>query len=91
MSMRRKFDGQPYVRTITNVHKDDVQAVDAFLRISRGHPARGCRAEFIRLAIAEKLARDQEAARTRQNGLGRAEQRPAMAAQREQGLEPSTA
>jgi len=61
MSMCRRFHGWPVLRLIVSVPKDTVSEVDALLR-KRQHPARGCRAEFVRLAIAEKLARDSMAA-----------------------------
>lgn len=58
MSMARRFKGQPVTRLIVSVPIDVVQAVDMVLTLNRRHPARGNRAEFVRLAIAEKLARD---------------------------------
>lgn len=58
MSMARRFKGQPVTRLIVSVPVDVVQAVDMVLTLNRRHPARGNRAEFVRLAIAEKLARD---------------------------------
>ena len=57
MSMCRRFFGAAVMRLIVSVPADIVAQVDNLLSIRR-HPARGCRAEFVRLAIAEKLARD---------------------------------
>lgn len=59
MSMARRFLGQPITRLIVSVPVDVVAEVDSLLRLARKHPARGNRAEFVRLAIAEKLRRDQ--------------------------------
>jgi len=58
MSMARRFKGQPVTRLIVSVPVDVVGLVDRLLTLNRRHPARGNRAEFVRLAIAEKLARD---------------------------------
>lgn len=58
MSMARRFKGQPVTRLIVSVPIDVVQAVDMVLTLNRRHPARGNRAEFVRLAIVEKLAKD---------------------------------
>ncbi|RRS06409.1 toxin-antitoxin system protein [Aquabacterium soli] len=59
MTMRRAFHGTPVNRLIVSVPLPDVEAVDSLLSTRGGkHPANGCRAEFIRLAIAEKLSRD---------------------------------
>jgi metal-responsive CopG/Arc/MetJ family transcriptional regulator len=58
MSMARRFKGQPVTRLIVSVPVDLVALVDGLLKLNRRHPARGNRAEFVRLAIAEKLARD---------------------------------
>lgn len=58
MSMARRFHGKPVTRLIVSVPDDVVAAVDRLLKLARHHPARGNRAEFVRLAIAEKLARD---------------------------------
>jgi hypothetical protein len=55
--MCRRVHGQPVNRLIVSVPIEVVEAVDRLLR-QRSHPAKGCRAEFVRLAIAEKLARD---------------------------------
>jgi hypothetical protein len=58
MTMARRFKGQPVTRLIVSVPVDVVALVDRLLALNRRHPARGNRAEFVRLAIAEKLARD---------------------------------
>ena len=58
MSMARRFKGQPVTRLIVSVPVDVVALVDRLLKLNRRHPARGNRAEFVRLAIAEKLVRD---------------------------------
>ena len=58
MSMARRFHGKPVTRLIVSVLTDTVKQVDILLKINRRHPAQGNRAEFVRLAIAEKLARD---------------------------------
>ena len=57
MSMCRRFKGAPVMRLIVSVPTETVVRIKA-LMANRDHPARGCRAEFVRLAIAEKLARD---------------------------------
>ena len=56
-SMCRRFKGEPVTRLIVSVPWLTVAQVDALLTYRR-HPARGCRAEFVRLAIHEKLVRD---------------------------------
>jgi hypothetical protein len=58
MSMARRFKGKPVRRLIVSVPIEIVEAVDALLKLSRNHPARGNRAEYVRLAISEKLTRD---------------------------------
>jgi metal-responsive CopG/Arc/MetJ family transcriptional regulator len=58
MSMARRFHGKPVMRLIVSVPVQVVAEVDTLLKLNRHHPARGNRAEFVRLAIAEKLARD---------------------------------
>lgn len=55
-SMCRRFHGAPVRRLIVSVPAEQVRMVDELLRSE--HAARGCRAEFVRLAIAEKLQRD---------------------------------
>jgi len=61
MSMARRFHGKPVTRLIVSVPDDVVVAVDRLLKLSRNHPAKGNRAEFVRIAVAEKLARDSAA------------------------------
>ena len=64
MSMCRRFNGEPVTRLIVSVPVDVVAEVDRLLvggLWPRCHPAKGCRAEFIRIAIAEKLERDKQA------------------------------
>lgn len=58
MSMARRFHGQPVMRLIVSVPDETVKRVDSLLKNNRRHPARGNRAEFVRLAILEKLERD---------------------------------
>jgi metal-responsive CopG/Arc/MetJ family transcriptional regulator len=58
MSMARRFHGKPVMRLIVSVPDEVVQRVDNLLKLNRRHPARGNRAEFVRLAILEKLERD---------------------------------
>lgn len=50
MTLCRRFNGAPIMRVIVSVPADTVAEVD---RVAQG--ARLCRAEFVRLAIAEKL------------------------------------
>lgn len=77
-SLCRRFQGQPVSRLIVSVPVDMVSAVDQLLRTNFRHPARRCRAEFVRLAIAEKLERDlmllsgpkEGASRAQIDGLG---------------------
>jgi hypothetical protein len=57
MSMCRRFQGEAVARLIVSVPAATVAEVDRVLA-GESHPARGCRAEFVRLAIAEKLVRD---------------------------------
>lgn len=56
MSMCRRFNGAPVVRLIVSVPAEMVAMVDSLL--TGPHPARGCRAEFVRLALADRLTRD---------------------------------
>ncbi|WP_159876863.1 toxin-antitoxin system protein [Aquitalea denitrificans] len=60
MSKNRKFDGTPTTRLIVSVEQSTVAAVDALINYPWGndHPVRGNRAEFVPLAIQEKLERD---------------------------------
>jgi hypothetical protein len=57
VSMCRRFHGEPVARLIVSVPAATVAEVDRVLS-GASHSARGCRAEFVRLAIVEKLARD---------------------------------
>lgn len=54
----RRFNGRAVTRLIVSVPTDVVAEVDRLLAELPGHPARGCRSEFVRLALAEKLGRD---------------------------------
>jgi hypothetical protein len=58
MSMCRRFKGEPVVRLIVTMPADMVAAIDQLLIERPRHPARGCRSEFLRLAVAEKLGRE---------------------------------
>ena len=58
MSLCRQFHGEPVARLIASVPVALVEQIDALMREDRSHPARRCRSEFIRLALAEKLERD---------------------------------
>lgn len=60
MSMNRRFEGAAVTRLIVSVPAYVVADVDCLIdeRLGNSHPARGCRAEFVRLALAEKLQRD---------------------------------
>lgn len=60
MSKNRQFNGAPTIRLIVSVEQTTVTAVDALINYPWGndHPVRGNRAEFVRLAIQEKLERD---------------------------------
>jgi hypothetical protein len=61
MSMCRRFYGQPVSRLIVSVTVVTVQAIDGLLdplRPGPRHSAKGCRSEFVRMAILEKLERD---------------------------------
>lgn len=62
MSMCRRFHGEPVRRLIISVPIVTVADIDNLMAgiWCRQHPAKGCRAEFIRIAIAEKLERDRE-------------------------------
>lgn len=59
MSLCRHFHGEPNERLIASVPTALVEQIDALLWENRDHPARRCRSEYIRLALAEKLKRDQ--------------------------------
>ena len=58
MSMCRRFKGEPVVRLIVTMPTDMAAAMDQLLTERPRHPARGCRSEFLRLAVAEKLGRE---------------------------------
>ena len=60
MGMNRRFIGVSVRRLIVSVPAQVVADVDSLITgwSNRMHPARGCRAEFVRLAIEEKLVRD---------------------------------
>lgn len=58
MTMCRRFNGEAVARLIVTMPADTVAALDQLLRVRPQHPARGCRSEFVRLAVAEKLGRE---------------------------------
>ncbi len=58
MSMCRRFNGEPVVRLIVSMPTEMVAALDQLLTERPRHPARGCRSEFLRLALAEKVGRE---------------------------------
>lgn len=60
MSKNRMFREQPKSRLIVSISAHTVSAIDQLIRhpSESGHAARGNRSEFVRLAIEEKLARD---------------------------------
>ncbi len=62
MSMCRRFHGEPVTRLIVSVPVDVVAEVDSLIagHWYSKHPSKGCRAEFIRIAISEKLERDRQ-------------------------------
>jgi hypothetical protein len=63
MSMCRRFYGEEVRRLIVSVPVITVTEIDALLSGSsfgKRHPANGCRSEFIRIAIDEKLQRDRK-------------------------------
>jgi hypothetical protein len=55
MTMCRRFKGKPVTRLIVTMPADLVAAIDQILSARPTHPARGCRSEFLRLAVAEKI------------------------------------
>ena len=66
MPKRRKFEGEPVSRLIVSVPVSIVGEIDQLTRKRYPrperhnlHPAFGNRSEFVRLAIVEKLERDQ--------------------------------
>ncbi len=60
MSKNRLFKNQPKIRLIVSVEGDTVETIDELIGypLGCGHPAKGNRSEFVRLAIEEKLERD---------------------------------
>jgi metal-responsive CopG/Arc/MetJ family transcriptional regulator len=60
MSKNRLFKNQTKTRLIVSVEGDTVETIDALIGypLGGGHPAKGNRSEFVRLAIEEKLERD---------------------------------
>lgn len=60
MSKNRLFNNQPKIRLIVSVEGDTVETIDELIGypFGDGHPAKGNRSEFVRLAIEEKLERD---------------------------------
>ena len=58
MNMCRRFKGQAVERVTVTLSAAMVTALDLLLAQQTTHPARGCRSEFIRLAVAEKLGRE---------------------------------
>ena len=60
MSKNRMFNNQTTTRLIVSVEGDTVETIDALIGypLGGGHPAKGNRSEFVRLAIEEKLERD---------------------------------
>lgn len=58
MTMCRRFKGTPVSRLIVSVPAAAVAEIDTLLAHHPDHPAKGCRSEFVRLAIVEKLGRE---------------------------------
>jgi metal-responsive CopG/Arc/MetJ family transcriptional regulator len=58
MNMCRRFKGQAVERVTVTLSAAMVRALDRLLAEQTNHPARGCRSEFIRLAVAEKMGRE---------------------------------
>jgi hypothetical protein len=56
--LRRKFCGAPVERLISSVPTAEVKRIREVITW-RNHPARRSISEFVRLAIAEKLQRDE--------------------------------
>jgi hypothetical protein len=61
-NLRRKFCGAPVERLIASVPTTDVMRIREVIAW-RNHSARGSISEFVRLAIAEKLQRDEKRGR----------------------------
>ncbi len=58
MTMCRRFKGAPVTRLIVSVQAAAVAEIDTLIAHHPDHPSKGCRSEFVRLAIAEKLGRE---------------------------------
>ena len=60
MNKLRRFHGEPFSRLIVSVPMEAVEAIDRLIAYpyGKGHPAQGNRSEFVRLAIREKLNRE---------------------------------
>lgn len=60
MSKNRLFKNLPKIRLIVSVEGDTVETIDELIGypLGGGHPAKGNRSEFVRLAIEEKLERE---------------------------------
>jgi metal-responsive CopG/Arc/MetJ family transcriptional regulator len=58
MTMCRRFKGRTVARVIVSMPTDMVAVLDKLLGDQPRHPARGCRSEYVRLAVAEKLGRE---------------------------------
>jgi metal-responsive CopG/Arc/MetJ family transcriptional regulator len=56
--MCRRFKGQAVERVTVTLSAAMVAALDRLLSEQSSHPARGCRSEFVRLAVAEKMGRE---------------------------------
>jgi hypothetical protein len=54
----RHFGEQEHTRLNVSIAVADVDAIDRLLTSNKSHPARGCRSEFIRIAIAQQLQRE---------------------------------
>jgi metal-responsive CopG/Arc/MetJ family transcriptional regulator len=58
--MCRRFS-EPAERVIATIPARIIDEIDTLISVRTGnHPARGCRSEFVRQAVEEKLARDRE-------------------------------
>ncbi len=60
MSKLRRFHNQPVTRLIVSVPKVTIEQIDRIIKAPRPnrHPAQGCRSEYVRIALLEKIARD---------------------------------
>jgi metal-responsive CopG/Arc/MetJ family transcriptional regulator len=72
MSMCRRFKGEPVARLIVTMPAGMVAALDQLLTEKPRHPARGCRSEFLRRAVAEKLGRELMLSGAREHPTGAA-------------------